>query len=110
MILPPELCILTPDFCPLGFRVEHWQPHGNGGAFADFAFHEDLAAVQVDAALYDHQAEASARAVSDVVAPMKGIKKPLSVGLGNADPLISNCANHRGPGTRDFEPHRPSGA
>src|SRR4029077_4976846 len=92
-----------------GFLAEYRQPHGNCGAFADFAFDDDLTAVQIDATLHDHQAEAGARAVIDVVAPMKGVEKPLSVGIRNADLPIRNCAILLVPGTRDFEPHRPSG-
>src|SRR4029077_16932920 len=68
-----------------GFLAEYQQPHGNSCAFADFAFDDDLTAVQIDAALHDHQAEAGARAVIDVVAPMKGVEKPLSVGIRNAN-------------------------
>jgi hypothetical protein len=72
---------------------------------ADLAFHGDLPAMQVYAALYDHQTKTGARTTIDVVAAMESGKEPLVVCFWNSNALIADCANHFRADARDLEPH-----
>jgi len=80
-------------FHPIGqFR----QTHRHQGSFPGFAFDIDFTAVQIDAALDDHQAQPGAGTVSDVSAAMEGGKKPFAVGLENPDAAITNRGDQFG--------------
>ena len=94
--------------CRWGPWAEHRQPHSHHRAFAELTLHVDLAAIQIDAALHDHQTEPGARTVSHVLAAMERAKEPLLVGFWNADPLVANGASNLGSGKCDFEVHRPT--
>jgi hypothetical protein len=76
-------------------------------AFTDFALHVDFAAVQIDAALYNHETETRAWTVIDVMAAMEGVEKPLSIGFGNSNALVADGANNFCADAPNFEPHRP---
>src|SRR5215469_13733941 len=72
---------------------KHWQPHGHGCAFIQVAFHLDTSTMQIDAPLHNHQTESSTRAVTNVMATMKGIKNPFLVGFRNTDPSVADRTN-----------------
>ncbi len=78
-------------------------------AFTQFALHFDFAAVQIDAALYDHQTETRTRTVTDVMPAMEGVEEPLSVGFWNSDALVADSANNFCFVTPDFESNQPPG-
>src|SRR5260370_420491 len=73
---------------------EYRQPDGHCRAFTDFALHLDIAAVQIDAAFYNHETETGAWPVIDVMPPMKGIEEPLAVGFWNSNALVADGAGN----------------
>ena|SRR5262249_8920989 len=92
------------------FAAQYRQPHGYRRPFAELTFYVDFAAVQIDAALDDHQTKARAWTVTDVLRAMEGGEEPLSIGFWNADTLVSDSANDFGFGKPDFETYHSAGA
>jgi hypothetical protein len=70
--------------------------------------HFDFAAMQIDAALYNHQTKARPRSANDILPPMEGAEEPLSIGFWNADPLVEYGADDLCSSTFNFEPHQPT--
>ena len=70
--------------------------------------HFYFAAVQFDAALYDHESEAGTRTVIDVKATMEGVEEPLFVGLRDTDTFVADNADNLCFGAPDFETHQPA--
>ena len=65
--------------------------------------------MQIDAALYDHETEARAWPVIDVMPTMEGAKESLAVGFRNSNALVADSANNISVDRRDFELHQASG-
>jgi hypothetical protein len=91
-----------------GLWTEHWQPDSDYSSFTQFAFHFDCPAMQIDAALYDHQTKTRAWTITDVMATMEGVEKPFPVGLWNSDALVADNANKLCAGKANFELHHSS--
>jgi hypothetical protein len=85
------------------------QPHSHYGSFTQFAFYVDFGAMQIDAALCDHQTETCTWSVIDVMPAMKNIEKPLAVGFWNSNALVADGVDHISADGQNFEPHRASG-
>src|SRR5215469_18654505 len=89
---------------PTGRRYR--QPDSHRRSFAEFTFHVDFAAVQIDAALSDHETKTRPRAATDVLRTMEGCEEPLSIGFWNADTLVSDSADDFCFETPKFETYR----
>src|SRR5207244_980207 len=85
----------------------YWHRHGHYRAFAWFTLHFDFAAVQVDAALHDHQTKPGAWTVTNVISAVERVEEPLSVCLRNSDALVADGANNLFFGSANFETHPP---
>jgi hypothetical protein len=70
--------------------------------------HFDFAAMQIDAALHNHQTKAGPRTVGDILPAMEGVEKPFLVGFWNADPLVADSADNLCSSTTDFEVNQPT--
>ena len=70
-------------------QAEYRQPHRHRRAFTQLALHFDFAALQINTALYDHQAETRTWTVSDVMPAVEGVEEPFLVGFWNSDALIA---------------------
>jgi hypothetical protein len=92
-----------------GLWTEHWQPDNDYCSFTQFALHVDSTAVQVDAALYDHETETRTWTLIDVMPAMEGVEEPLSVGFWNSNALVADGANNFCADAPDFKSHRLPG-
>jgi hypothetical protein len=72
--------------------TDYRQPNSHCRPFTDFALHVDFTAVQLDAALDDHQTKTRAWTAIDVMPTMEGGEEPLSIGFWNADALVADSA------------------
>jgi hypothetical protein len=87
---------LPVDFPFLTF-LKSGKPHRDGRAFAEFAYHLHLPAVEVGAAFHKQQTESRARPSSYVATAMEGFEKLLLIFLRNAN-LLSNAVKYSEPG------------
>ena len=73
--------------------MEHGKRYSKSRAIAEFGSESNGAAVEFDAVLDDHQAEAGAGLFGDVGATVKCLKKMGMIFFGYADALIDDLEN-----------------
>src|SRR5512140_551934 len=66
------------------------QPHRDLGADSERALNSNLAAVQIDAAFHQHQAEPGAGSTGHVVPAVKRVEEPALVFSANPDAAIAH--------------------
>lgn len=80
----------------VGRSVPCGDADGEGGAVVRGGFDEDAAAVEVDAAFGDDEAEAGAGEVADIAAAVEGFEETGEVGVGDADALVGDGEDGHG--------------